>query len=190
MFTSGSTPPTRDISAGCSIEESLRSRVLSTVADDLRRGAVHHRDPVRHLGLLRRRQPGEQQRGLVRGHVRQHQRDHLGVLVGDERPQLGGVGTVQELERHLHRSGLDPLDDLGGTVGARGTARAGSGRSPGPPWAMCARAVIMSRNSASTCSVSALLIDSSRAISARDRLDLGVGEVAEHARRRGPGPSG
>ena len=31
MLTSGSTPPTRDISVGCSTDESLRSRVASTV---------------------------------------------------------------------------------------------------------------------------------------------------------------
>ena len=31
MSTSGSTPPTRDISVGCSTEESLRSRIASTL---------------------------------------------------------------------------------------------------------------------------------------------------------------
>ena len=96
----------------------MRSRLASTARMISGRRAVHDRDPVRDLGLQLRRQPGQDQRGLVGRHVGQDQRDHLRVLVRDERAQLAGVGAVQELERHLHRGGLEPSDDLGGPVGA------------------------------------------------------------------------
>ena len=190
MLTSGSRPPTRDISAGCSIEDSRRSSVALDGTDDLRRRAVHDRDPVRDLGLHVGREPGEQQRGLVRRHVREHERDHLRVLVDDERPQLGRVGAVQELERHLHRGGVEPLHDLGGALGAEALLEQLLGEARGRP-GRCAPGRSSCRGTrASTASVSAPLIDSSRAISAEIASTSVSDEVAEHRRPRARGPAG
>ena len=81
MWTSGSTPPTREMSVGCSTEESLRSRVASTACSDVGRGPVHDRDAVGHLGLQLGVEAGQHQGGLVAGQVGEHQRDDLRVLV-------------------------------------------------------------------------------------------------------------
>ena len=73
-------------------------------ADDLRRGAVHHRDPVGHLGLLvaaaGRRARSDALSGVMWAST---SAITCGCSSAMKRPQLGGVGAVQELERHLHR---------------------------------------------------------------------------------------
>ena len=48
----------------------------------------------------------------------EHQRDHLRVLVDDERPQLGGIGLVEEAEGHLDGGGVETVDDQGGPLGS------------------------------------------------------------------------
>ena len=60
---------------GCSSEPIRRSQLLLDQADHLRRGAVHDGDPVRDLGLLLRREAGEDLGRLRGGQVGQHQRD-------------------------------------------------------------------------------------------------------------------
>jgi hypothetical protein len=86
------------------------------LAHDVRRGAVHHRDPVRHVGLQVRREAGEHLRGLRRGHVRQNQGHRLRVLVLHERQQLPRVGLLQERERQVAEHRVQPVDDLAGPV--------------------------------------------------------------------------
>ena len=54
-------------------------------------------------------------RGEVgRGHVGEHDRDRLRVLVAQERPDLVGRRAAQELERRRLDRGGQPLQDLGG----------------------------------------------------------------------------
>ena len=121
MSTSGCTPPTLDRSAGCRTALSLRSSIASTWQHDVRRGAVHDRDPVRHVGLQLRREAGEHLRGLRRVHVRQHQGDRLRVLVLHEREHLPGVGLLQERERQVPEHRREPVDDLVGALACRAT---------------------------------------------------------------------
>jgi hypothetical protein len=86
------------------------------LADDLGRGAVHHRDPVRDLGLHLQRKAGQDRRGERRGDVREHQRDRLRVLVLHVREQLPGVGVAEEVERDVVHRGFEAVQDERGAL--------------------------------------------------------------------------
>ena len=137
-----------------------------------------------------RGEPGQQQRRLVGGHVREHQRDHLRVLVDDERAQLARVGAVQELERASATAAALSRSMISAARSApRRLLEQLLGESR-PPWAMCGRAVIMSRNSREHRLGLRAADRLEPGDLGGDRLDLGLAHVAEHRSRRARGPAG
>jgi hypothetical protein len=164
MLTSGSRPPTRDISAGWSMEDRRRSSVAST--------ALMISGEVRSMTAIRWATSA-----CMPGASPDRSSDALsGVMCASTSAITCGCSSTMNdrscagSARCRKRKGVATEAALSRAMmsAARSDPRLCSRISwanPSPPWAMCSRAVIMSRNSVSTVSVSAPLIDSSRAIS-------------------------
>ena len=189
MLTSGSSPPTRDISAGCSIDDSRRSRVAST--------ALMISGEVRSMTAIRWATSA-----CMSGARPESSSDALsGVMCASTSAITCGCSSMMN-DRSC--AGSARCRNWNGICTAAALSRAmiSEARSAprlcsricwaklSPPWAMCARAVIMSRNSVSTTSVSAPLIDSSRAISAETASTSASDMWPSTDARRARGPSG
>ena len=163
--------------------DSLRSRVASTAR--MISGEVRSMTAIRCAtsACCSGGRPDSTQRRLVGGHVGEHQRDHLRVLVGDERAQLragrpgAGTGTASATAAALSRSMISAARSGPSDCSSSCWAKLR------PPWAMLARAVDMLAELGQDASRSPSALDRLEAGDLRgDRLDLGLGQVAEHRR--------
>lgn len=118
IATSGSTPPTEDISWGPSTVVIRRSSSLSTsrITSGLAGSIERSGTPPWPAGSAAgRRAPPP----TAAGPGGPAPGDGLRVLIGQEGEQLPGVGLADALERHLGQGGAEALHDLLGPVAAQ-----------------------------------------------------------------------
>ena len=78
--------------------------------DRLGRRARHNGQAMGDVTLAVLVEPADHERGELRAHVREDQRDDLRVLRRKEAEHLEGIGPAQELERRTHRCGRRAQD--------------------------------------------------------------------------------
>ena len=165
MLTSGSTPPTRDISAGWSTDESLRSRVASTLR--MISGDVRSMTAIRWAtsACCSGGSPDSRSDALSAVMCASTSAITCGCSSAMKERSWAGSARCRNWNGILIAAALSRS-----TISDARSVPSDCSRScwayARPPWATCARAVSRSRNSVSTDSVSSALIASSRAISA------------------------